>query len=542
MNKVGIQIRRYAILVHRWLGVVFCVLFAVWFISGIVMMYWSYPKVSAETRLSKSQPLDASRIRISPAQAYTQIQTLHAPDRVVITMLDGRPVYRFYQGSSQSLVYADNGERLANVPPEMSLRIASAWTRQAAASAEFQGAITDDDQWTVNPSVRTLGPFWKWSWPDGQETYISQLTGEVAQNTTRAARIEAYFGAVPHWIYFTSLRKRDSAWRAVVIWSSGVGVILTLLGLIVGVWLYSPSKRYRFPEARVSAIPAERWGWRNLIWPKGRSSIPYGGQKRWHTVLGLFFGLVTCTWTLSGMLSMNPLRWSPAGGGAAVISALRGTEWNPTRFENFVPADALRKVHAVFHPKELELMFFRSEPIYLATESPGRSAIINASGAVVPALDRQQTVEALVAGRPYPLVETRMVEQYESYYVDRHHEKPLPVLFARFGDPAGSMHYIDLRTGRVVESYVKLSRLNRWLYHGLHSMDLPWLYRHRPVWDILVLNLMLGGTALSITSVIIGWRRLRRKVTLPRPLKCVGTNNSPGTANESLRTSSRRKS
>jgi hypothetical protein len=187
-------------------------------------------------------------------------------------------------------------------------------------------------------------------------------------------------------------------------------------------------------------------------------------------------------------------------------------------------------------------MFFRSEPIYLATESPGRSAIINASGAVVPALDRQQTVEALVAGRPYPLVETRMVEQYESYYVDRHHEKPLPVLFARFGDPAGSMHYIDLRTGRVVESYVKLSRLNRWLYHGLHSMDLPWLYRHRPVWDILVLNLMLGGTALSITSVIIGWRRLRRKVTLPRPLKCVGTNNSPGTANESLRTSSRRKS
>jgi len=41
---------------------------------------------------------------------------------------------------------------------------------------------------------------------------------------------------------------------------------------------------------------------------------------------------------------------------------------------------------------------------------------------------------------------------------------------------------------------------------------LPWLYRHRPAWDILVLTLMLGGTALSVTSVIIGWRRLRRKL------------------------------
>ena len=519
MNKLGVRIRRYAILVHRWLGVVFCVLFAVWFISGIVMMYWSYPKVSAETRLFKSHPLDASRIRISPAQAYIQIQTSRAPDQVIITMLDGRPVYRFYHGSRQSLVYADNGERLANVPPGMSLRIASAWTRQPAASAKFHGAITDDDQWTVNPSVRALGPFWKFSWPDGQETYVSQLTGEVAQNTTRTARIQAYLGAVPHWIYFTSLRKRDSAWRAVVIWSSGVGVILTLLGLIVGVWLYSPSKRYRFRGTPVSAIPAEHRGWRNLIWPKGRSSIPYGGQKRWHTVLGLFFGLVTCTWTLSGMFSMNPLRWSPAGGGVAVMSALRGTEWNPTPFASLVPGDAVRKAQAVLDPKELELMFFRGEPIYLATESPGRSTIINASGSVVPGLDRQQTIGALMDGRPYPLVETRMVEQYESYYVDRHHEKPLPVLFIRFGDPAGSMHYIDLRTGRVVESYVKLSRWNRWLYHGLHSLDLPWLYRHRPVWDILVLNLMLGGTALSITSVIIGWRRLRRKLTLPRPLK-----------------------
>ena len=52
MRRRTIQIRRYAILVHRWIGVVFCLRFAAWFISGIVMMYWGYPKVSMETRLA----------------------------------------------------------------------------------------------------------------------------------------------------------------------------------------------------------------------------------------------------------------------------------------------------------------------------------------------------------------------------------------------------------------------------------------------------------------------------------------------------------
>jgi hypothetical protein len=52
-------------------------------------------------------------------------------------------------------------------------------------------------------------------------------------------------------------------------------------------------------------------------------------------------------------------------------------------------------------------------------------------------------------------------------------------------------------------------RWNRWLYNHL-----PWLYRNRPAWDIVVLVLMLGGTALCITSVVIGWRRVRQHVPM----------------------------
>jgi hypothetical protein len=55
--------------------------------------------------------------------------------------------------------------------------------------------------------------------------------------------------------------------------------------------------------------------------------------------------------------------------------------------------------------------------------------------------------------------------------------------------------------------------MSRWLYHGLHSLDLPWLYNYRPAWDIVVIAFMLGGTALCVTSLVLAWRVVGRTVS-----------------------------
>ena len=55
--------------------------------------------------------------------------------------------------------------------------------------------------------------------------------------------------------------------------------------------------------------------------------------------------------------------------------------------------------------------------------------------------------------------------------------------------------------------------MSRWLYHGLHSLDSPWLYTHRPAWDIVVITFMLGGTALGVTSLILAWRVVGRTLS-----------------------------
>ena len=86
----------------------------------------------------------------------------------------------------------------------------------------------------------------------------------------------------------------------------------------------------------------------------------------------------------------------------------------------------------------------------------------------------------------------------------------MPVVLARVDDDQQTRYYIDLRTARIVGTYRTRNWVSRWLYHGLHSLDFPWLYDHRPLWDIVVIVFMLGGTAISVTSMILAWRVVAR--------------------------------
>lgn len=434
-------LRKWLIVVHRWLGTCFCVLFAMWFLSGMVLAYWDYPGVSDRDRLEHAQPIDITSVRLTPQQAYAKLQLDGTPSSAVLLMFDGRPAYRF----DGVLVYADTGEPQNDFPPELTRRIAATWESRSADSASLS-VVDQPDQWTVSGEFGPLRPLDKYSWPDGDEVYVSEATGEVVQATTRTSRIGAYCGAIPHWLYFTPLRKNGRVWSTIVIWASGIGAFAAALGLIVGIWI---------------ALPLGR--------------VPYAGQKRWHAIFGLIFGFFACTWAFSGMLSMEPFAFSA------------GPEQLGRRIEQALHEGGFKTLEQAFKPgaKLVDFNAFDGEP---------ERILAGVREAVAPA----------------SIIETRMVTKYEAYYLDRHKQHPLPALFVRLNDPRDSMFYIDPATAHIIEAYDSSSRWNRWLYHGLHSLDLPWLYAHRPAWDIAILALLAGGASLSITSLVLAWRVLRR--------------------------------
>src|SRR5215467_8854757 len=100
----GRFLKRSLIFLHRWLGVALSVLFLLWFASGVVMMYWTFPSVRAEDRLERASALDASRVRLSPAQAFAALHTQQAPVQIRLNNIDGRPAYRFRSGRSEKIV------------------------------------------------------------------------------------------------------------------------------------------------------------------------------------------------------------------------------------------------------------------------------------------------------------------------------------------------------------------------------------------------------------------------------------------------------
>jgi hypothetical protein len=285
--------------------------------------------------------------------------------------------------------------------------------------------------------------------------------------------------------------------------------------------MYSPRQRYRN-----AGVP---------------TSIPYRGWKRWHTIIGLFFGVVTVTWTFSGLLSMGPfpimdrlaeftVPSPPAatngdggtggargrGRGPDMAGALRGSaRLELSAYEAKGPAAAVAAALASapdFDVKELEFTSFAGEPIYLATSGTGRTLIVPVHGDLKEAFETEAVMRVVRQAAGPALTDLRVMEEYDAYYLDRLGELPLPVIHARLDDAVGTRYYIDPATARVVGTYTARGWVNRWLYHGLHSLDFPWLYKHRPLWDIVVITLMLGGTALSATSLVMTWRVLARKL------------------------------
>jgi hypothetical protein len=108
-----------------------------------------------------------------------------------------------------------------------------------------------------------------------------------------------------------------------------------------------------------------------------------------------------------------------------------------------------------------------------------------------------------------PVQDKVWLNNYDNYYRSRDGSRPLPVLRVRYLDQQRTWLYLDPHRGTITQQSSS-SRMNRWLYAGLHDLDLPFLYDRRPLWDIVVIVLSLGGIALSSTTLWPMLKRLKR--------------------------------
>ncbi|RZJ22939.1 MAG: PepSY domain-containing protein, partial [Haliea sp.] len=366
-----IRTKRWLFLLHRWLGVLLCAFFAMWFVSGVVMMYVGYPKLTEAERLQHLPALDAASVALTPVQAL-QMAGIAGPlqDLRLSVASGGRAVYlavparetapgagrRSPPGGGTVVIDAATGAVLREVVPADVLAAATAYGG-AGVSPRYDGVI-QEDAFTHSRGLDAHRPLHVVQLMDAENTrlYVSGRTGEVVRDATRSERLWNYAGAWIHWLYPFRGNIFNAWWADIVNWLSVLGIAVTLIGTVVGIL------RWRFTRTY-----------------KSGSHTPYKGfMMRWHHITGLLFAVITFTWIFSGLMSMNPWRIFDNGAPALRMQAMNVGPLSLTGPQATPPS-----LLAAAGPDVRELRWTRSagNTLVLASGAAGRPAVLEAGTA-----------------------------------------------------------------------------------------------------------------------------------------------------------------
>lgn len=513
--------KRWLYIAHRWTGIVVCLFMALWFVSGVVMMYVGYPKLTPLERLEHLPDLSvAEGCCISPQQALLAARAIlpeesqaqgqggrrkegDALPELKLAMLGNTPYWLVSDGRNrQATIDAASGRAMDRFDESHAMKVAQTF---APETRPVLLETVRQDIFTVSRGLDQHRPLFRIALNDmaGTELYVSSRTGEVIRDSNRLERGWNYAGSILHFFYPLKGEFFDK-WRSdIIIYTSLVGGVLALLGIWVGVL------RWRF----------------NGRFSSGSRSPYRDNWMRWHHISGLIFGLVTLTWVVSGMLSLNPWKVFESSAPKLNQRAFAGISLEQANFTLTLQEATAR---AGFPVKEIGVRLFGGHPYYLLRSGSGQTGIIAADDQAVTnrpvvMVSESELLSAAAKLLPdYKIVRVTRLDEYDNYYYARqphnmngHIERRLPVLRVEFDDPANTWVHLDPYNASVFNRLDDTSRVRRWLFNFLHSFDLRGFVDNRPLWDVSLILLSLGGFILCISGVVIGWRRLRRPAPTP---------------------------
>ncbi|MBC7698278.1 MAG: PepSY domain-containing protein [Bacteroidia bacterium] len=481
---------RYLHLLHRWLGIGLGLFVLLWFLSGLVMLFVGYPKLTQTERLSHLAPIKLQQVKLNAAQTWAATDNIGQPEKARLAMRLQRPAYYFLQNGQWWSAWADvNGS--SKITEVLAKKTAAQYENNAKSTKTLLTApesidtkLIDHDQWSISSSLNGHRPLYRVALDDtqGSELYISSHTGEVVLDTHRSERTWNWLGSVIHWVYFTPLRMERELWRQVVLWLAFAGVILATLGLWLGIQRARFNRRY-----------------------SGDRVTPYLGWARWHHIIGLSAGVFCITWLFSGWLSLTPFGWFSDRD----LSATESEHWAGSKLttqEMRLPV-ALTATNI----KEIEWVKFANKAYILAKNDQQEWLIdIESAKQVPPFSSATLQLQAKQLQKNAAIVSADWLTNGDVYFHQDAQKTP-KVLRVTFSDSLKTSYYINAQTTEILASQDSNSRVYRWLFNGLHRMDISPLGDNLLARRITIFVLSTGGILLTVAGIVLGWRRLCRK-------------------------------
>src|SRR5205823_3895674 len=143
---------------HRWVGVITCILFAMWFASGVVMMYVAFPGLTDIERLVALPQIAWEKVALSPDQAMRAAGASRFPQDLRLNMMSAEPVYRLSGRDGQrQAISAVDGRLIDGITSDLALAVAR--RHPAAVDARLIGTV-DRDQWSVTARYDPVRPLY----------------------------------------------------------------------------------------------------------------------------------------------------------------------------------------------------------------------------------------------------------------------------------------------------------------------------------------------------------------------------------------------
>jgi uncharacterized iron-regulated membrane protein len=467
---------------HRWLGIATCVVFALWFASGAVLLFKPFPSLDRTGRMALAAPLDTDAVAVSPRQA---LAGLNGATSLRLVERAGAPSYVADTANGAVAVDARSG---ATLPLLDEAQVRAIGARLAGRTPPAFTGPFGYDQWVVHNQFDALRPFYRLDLGDaaGSRLYVSARSGEIVQRTTASDRGWNWVGAVLHWAYFTPLRSSFTAWDQTVWWVSFVAMLVAIAGTALGL---------------IRTVAVRR---------AGKPGLTYFRLKwlRWHHLLGLFAGVFVLTWILSGWLSMDHGR---------LFSRGQATQSQVADYAGLPLADAVSRVEpaavrALTDARDIGFTAIAGTPLMIATGPNARTSFHNADGRAMEDAQRDRLIQGgIAAAWPGKAVPTGATVPPTDIYALA---EGMPLSAQRYDrdGPAPLSVYVDQANGRILTVMNRSRAAYAWIYYALHTFNFPGLTTRPLLRYVVVLIPLLAGFLFSLTGIVIGYQRLRKSV------------------------------
>jgi uncharacterized iron-regulated membrane protein len=444
------------------------------------MVFVPFPSISEAERATRSEPIRLDEVRLDPAAARN---ILGPNTELRVADFQGHPAYiGSRSGKPDVAISAIDGGKLDSVGPSQAAAIAGQYGHNS--TTRVYGPF-DYDQWVVPQGLNPRRPLYRVSLADHAHTqiYLSSRTAEVVQATTRFERGWNWVGSVVHWIYFVPIRKSFEIWNWTVWWISLGGMAIVIAGVWLGIFRTSKKMKSKRPAV-----------------------TPYRGLMSWHHVVGLAAGAFVLFWIFSGWLSMDHgLLFSEGEAGDAQLAAYQAgaAPAGARAVGPVLTAADLRRFGAV---SSIELSQLAGHDVALGLGPKGPAVLVSTPSGATLALRVPTDLihEALMAGWPDGGFTLAGKVAPDSPYAKA---ESLPDETLLYRTPSMRL-YIDGVSGKVLVAMDHSRQAYAWLYYMLHTYNFPGL-SNRPVLRIVLILIPLTlGFVFSLTSLLVGVRRL----------------------------------